>query len=222
MKKRVYPLVLKSVIIKLMKTLEFSYKKAIQAINYLAQKEGGVIDKLKVVKLLYFADRYHLRRYGRLIINDTYWAMKMGPVASASKDILDSSDFMDNSEKEYSIEYLVTTKKEAKEYNIKSKKEPDTTVFSQTDLEALDFVYKNLGKKTGGQLVNESHRYPEWSRFKSALETGITSREQINYSDFFNDPEDGREDIFSLPKENLNASRQVFSDQLAVIGFFSG
>jgi len=41
--------------------LEFDYKKATQAINYLVKKEGGTIDKLKLIKLVYFADRYHLR-----------------------------------------------------------------------------------------------------------------------------------------------------------------
>ena len=55
--------------------LEFDYKKATQAINYLTKKEGGQIDKLKLIKLIYLADRYHLRRYGRRVVNYADLAM---------------------------------------------------------------------------------------------------------------------------------------------------
>ena len=67
--------------------LEFDYKKATQAINYFTKKEGGQIEKLKLIKLVYLADRFHLRKYGRPIMNDTYLAMPLGPVGSSVKDI---------------------------------------------------------------------------------------------------------------------------------------
>ena len=57
---------------------DFNYKKATQALAYFAEKSGGTINRLKGLKLIYFADRYHLRKYGRLITNDTYFAMDNG------------------------------------------------------------------------------------------------------------------------------------------------
>jgi len=86
--------------------LEFDYKKATQAINYLAIKEGGRIEKLKLIKLVYFADRYHLRRYGRPMINDAYFAMPLGPVGSSVKDIAEFSSFLDETERVYANCYI--------------------------------------------------------------------------------------------------------------------
>jgi hypothetical protein len=50
---------------------------------------------MKALKLIFLADRYHLCRYGRLITNDSYVAMKHGPVPSATRDIVESNDYLD-------------------------------------------------------------------------------------------------------------------------------
>ena len=62
----------------LLNDLFFDYKKATQALNFFALKEGGTINKMKALKLIYFADRYNLRKYGRPVRNDDYWAMGYG------------------------------------------------------------------------------------------------------------------------------------------------
>lgn len=46
---------------------------------------------MKALQLVYFADRYHLRKFGRPITNDEYFAMPYGPVASGAKDIAEGS-----------------------------------------------------------------------------------------------------------------------------------
>lgn len=71
----------------LLNDLFFDYKKATQALNFFALKEGGTINKMKALKLIYFAERYHLRKYGRPVTNDDYWAMGLGTVPSGSRDI---------------------------------------------------------------------------------------------------------------------------------------
>lgn len=53
----------------------------IEAIYYILSKLGKM-DKLKLLKLVYLADKYHLIYYGRTITNDDYYAMKHGPIAS--------------------------------------------------------------------------------------------------------------------------------------------
>jgi uncharacterized phage-associated protein len=54
------------------------YEKCTQALNFFAQKAGGQINKMKALKLIFFADRYHVRKYGRLLTNDNYMAMEHG------------------------------------------------------------------------------------------------------------------------------------------------
>ena len=50
---------------------------------------------LSDIKLIFFADRYHIRKYGRPITNDEYLAMDFGPVNSGVKDIAEMSGFLD-------------------------------------------------------------------------------------------------------------------------------
>lgn len=191
--------------------LEFDYKKAIQAINFFAKKEGGQISKLRVLKLIWLADRYHLRKYGRPILNDTYFAMPYGPVASAVKDItgfnfLDSCDL----EQTYLMDYLT---REA-EYTIKSIKDVNTDVFSDSDIEALETISQEYGTSSTHDLIELSHKFPEWKKHEESLKSGLVSRESMSYEDFFKNPTgsvDGK-NIFHEPQDQLETAQQIFEE----------
>jgi len=109
----------------------FDNKKATQALNFLALKEGGLIDKLKVVKLMWLADRLHIRKYGRPIFNDIYFAMPYGAVGSSAKDLAGFN--VDGDEKEYLENYLEL----GRGYKIKSKQKVDLDIFSDSEIEIL-------------------------------------------------------------------------------------
>ncbi|MFB3902421.1 MAG: Panacea domain-containing protein [Acidobacteriota bacterium] len=55
------------------------------ALTFLAANVKG-LSKLPAAKLLYFADKYHLTRYGRPVIGDQYVKMEYGPVPSKALD----------------------------------------------------------------------------------------------------------------------------------------
>ena len=196
---------------------EFDYKKAVQAINYLAEKEGGKIDKMKLIKLIYLAERYHLRKYGRPITNDTYLAMEYGAVGSSIKDIVGFTDFLPKLELEYTSKYLA----EKAQNGIMSIKEADTDVFSDSDIEALDFSYRNFGDIPPFELVKLVHKYPEWKKFKVALNSKQVSREHMNYLDFFSDPDSVEDDKFRLPKEDLDSSKEIFEESYRIGAFWT-
>jgi len=193
--------------------LEFEYKKATQVINYLTKKEGGQIDKLKLIKLVYFADRYHLRRNGRPILNDTYFAMPLGPVGSSVKDIAEFSDFLAVDEREYASKYLA---RGGQDNILVSILDVNAEVFSKSEIEALDFAYKEFGEYSASTLVNVTHRYPEWDKFKSSLQSKETTREPMSYSDFFRNPSNCTEDKFTLTKDVLTASRKFYEENCKV------
>ncbi len=163
--------------------LEFNHKKATQALNFLANLAGGSIDKLKAIKLIYFADRYHLRKYGRLITNDEYYAMKLGPVASGVKDIADMSIFLGDEESEYAKKYLNVTDDNL----IKSVNDNYDKVFSKSDIESLHFAWEKFGKLSVYSLVEMTHKYPDWK--KHELKLKANSRVRMNCEDFFEDPQ---------------------------------
>lgn len=55
------------------------FEKTVMMINGFARKENGEsIDKLNVLILIFPADRYHLRKFGRMISNGTDYAMQRG------------------------------------------------------------------------------------------------------------------------------------------------
>lgn len=190
---------------------EFDYKKATQALNFLAIKEGGKIGKLNALKLIWLADRVHLRKYGRPIFNDNYLAMPYGPVASSVKDIAEASDFMADVERDYSEKYL-----DRSNVIVKSKADIDDSVFSETDLHVLNFVYKKFGKI---DLVRFSHEFPEWKKHEDNLK--VTSRESMSYLDFFENPEKPiAADVFNEQSSDLDDARQIFEESYKLANFW--
>jgi uncharacterized phage-associated protein len=77
-------------------------KAVVQTIYYILQKTGS-LEKMKIVKLVYLADKLHLLSFGRTITRDNYRAMKNGPVGSTTLDILNEKiDYLKESDIEYS------------------------------------------------------------------------------------------------------------------------
>jgi uncharacterized phage-associated protein len=182
--------------------LEFNYKKAVQAISYFAIKEGGRIDKMKVIKLIYFADRYHMRKYNRPITNDEYFAMSYGPVASGVKDIAEMSSFLGEKEAKYAEIYLKVPDRN----QIESLQSDLDTVFSKSDIEALDFAWQNFGHLNQFQLFNITHEYPDLKKHELKLKE--RSRIRMNYEDFFEDPPESFNKCHPLTDEEKLLSRE--------------
>jgi len=173
---------------------EQNHEKATQVLNSMAARSGGSIDKITALKLVFFADRYHIRKYGRPIIGDEYFAMPKGPVPSMAKDIAEKSDELDESEREYVDKYLSVS---CEDYKITSIAPVDNDVFSDSDLEALDFSWETFGG-FGKRVINISHAYPEWNKFRERLEKKEVKRCLMDYADFFLDADPKSPDLWQL------------------------
>jgi uncharacterized phage-associated protein len=169
----------------------FEYQKSTQALNFFAMKQDGKVNKMKALKLMFLADRYHLRKFGRLITNDCYVAMKHGPVPSATRDIVEFNDYVDQEQKEYSFQYI-----KPNNLCLVSKKKVDIGVFSESDLEALNFAWDNFGSYNQFQLRDITHSYPEWNKYRNAVESG--SCKNMNILDFLEDPNEKVDDSLEL------------------------
>lgn len=191
----------------------FKVDKGTQALNYFAKAEGGKINKMKAMKLLWVADRYHLRKYGRSITDDRYQAMEYGPVPSSAKDIAQHSDFCTKEMIDYAKKYIQPLDK----YDFKSVAEVDNEVFSETDLEALKFAHDNFGKFDEFTLAKISHAYPEWKMHKNNVKMSIN---EMNYLDFFDDPEPAdpflepvsNKDPFKVTITAVGSARDLFKE----------
>src|SRR5437016_8911438 len=86
-------------------------RKSTQALNYFAHKSASGaptrrLNKMKALKLLFFADRYHLRKYGRPLSDCAYFAMKNGPVGSEAKNIAEESGRLRPQARSYSRRFV--------------------------------------------------------------------------------------------------------------------
>ena len=66
--------------------MRFNEVKATQAAARLLRNRGGRMSYMKLIKLLYLADREALSRWGRPITTDKYVSMDKGPVLSRVLD----------------------------------------------------------------------------------------------------------------------------------------
>ncbi len=130
----------------------FDIEKAIEVIVYTSHKKR---DLFHIVKILYFADKVHLEKYGRLITGDRYIAMKDGPVPSGAYDIIKSvrgdgiSKIDAQPERAFKVEDWT---------NIIPLREPNTDYLSESDIEALDKAIADYGKMDFGKLRKIVHK----------------------------------------------------------------
>lgn len=195
--------------------LETSYKKATQALNYLARKKDGKINKMKAIKLIYLADRLHLRKYGRPIVGDVYWAMKLGPVGSHAKRVAELD--VPESFLSYTRKYIQPA--DNKKQSLVSLKSADMDIFSETDIECLESVYSAFGDMDQFELAELSHQYPEWKKHEKELKNG-KKRVQMDYYDFFADAGKG-DSVFGQNKSDLAFAKESFEELDGVSAFFA-
>ena len=130
-----------------MSTIHFDYdmKKAIEVILYLANRLDNS-DFMTVAKLIYFADKTSLERYGRLLFGETYVAMEKGPVPSKAYDLMKAGKDHQN------YGFIVENK-----WQLKPLREADDDYLSESDMACLDLVIHAYGHLPGWDLSAKSH-----------------------------------------------------------------
>ena len=159
------------------KPISFPYNpnKATQAILWLLHRHGGSMDKLKLIKLFFYADREHLARYGRPIVGGHYWAMDLGPVSEQLKNHVDSAL------PEAGLPFELRGR-----YEFLAKEPPNEDELSESDMEVLDMTYAQYGHIDSIRLSKMTHGLEVYKKNKP--EQG--GRKPISYDDFFLDLHD--------------------------------
>lgn len=189
---------------------KFNYKKAVQILNFFAIKNGGKIDKMKACKLIFLADRAHLRKYARPIINDNYFALQYGPIPSKTKDII---EYKNNEASSYQYRDMFISKIENN--NFTSFNDFDPCYFSDSDIEIMNKIYSDFGELSASRLLNITHKYPEWKKFEVALKEQKNKSIAMDYIDFFENPISNNDPIFDECEEHLELSKEIFLENIA-------
>ena len=178
-------------------------RKILQALNYLASyQENKTISEMKAYKLLWLADRYHLRQYARTITHDSYYAMQYGVVPSGAKNIIDTLSTNVKNQR-----YIQKSEK----YHYKSINDVDIDAFSDSDLEALNLILKNFNKMSSQALSDLSHKFPEWKRYESDLTAGKKKSYKISVEDFFENCKE-KSCLFTDDIELLSLTKELYSE----------
>ncbi|WP_312924963.1 Panacea domain-containing protein [Atlantibacter hermannii] len=140
--------------------IRFDSEKALEAILYVASKAPNP-DLYHVGKILYFADRAHLERYGRLITGDEYKAMKDGPVAENTYDIIKIAQgkgrFIPNGIEVEDIKSALRVYEKPGKYRVEPLRAFNENVFSDSDLMCIDYAIEKIGSLSFGQIRDLSH-----------------------------------------------------------------
>lgn len=137
----------------------FTVRKVAQMAAVFAKAQGGIINVLKLVKLLYLADREALHRHGFPISFDNVVAMPHGPVLSKTLDLING--FVDGPKGAQWDEWIG----DREDHNVTLRRDfsrTDLDELSDTDLEVVHDVISQFGKWDQWTLRDYTHNLKEW------------------------------------------------------------
>jgi uncharacterized phage-associated protein len=125
---------------------------------YILNKTGNKLNKHKLFKILYFADKEHIAKYGRTFTGEPYIAMANGPVPSRLYDYIKlvegknrfpiSVDFVEEVNAHLGIEAP---------YWVISRKSVNMDFLSQSAIKSLDHSIITYKNKSFVELTELSH-----------------------------------------------------------------
>jgi uncharacterized phage-associated protein len=137
----------------------FDEAKAVETLVYIASA-WPKITPFYLSKVLFIADRDHLRQFGRPVTGDAYIAMDNGPVPSRIYDIIKGAlDFFGDPA---AIDAALMVNEGAKYHEISAKRKANTDLLSETDLTVLDNAIEFCRGKSFPHLSSLTHQEPAW------------------------------------------------------------
>ena len=149
---------------------QYSIEKVANAIIFFVEKNIEHFGKTKLMKLMYFADKEHLEKFGRVMFYDNYRKLPRGPVATFTYNIISSTDANDGDDFKSYVDnfssFIEIQKKDTNQKNSATRFNPknsfDNTFFSKSEIEILENVAKKYKTYTKEQISEESHSLKEY------------------------------------------------------------
>jgi len=134
--------------------LKFREDKATEAAALFLNLRGGQMSYLKLIKLLYFAEREALLRWRRPITFDSCVSMDHGPALSQTLNLLNGD-----------IEIKGIWQKAISppaNYEVSLLKDPGAQSLSEAEEALIREIFGRYGKMSRWEIRNLSHDLPEW------------------------------------------------------------
>lgn len=140
--------------------------------------DGRFLGKVKLMKLFYFLDFTHVKKYGAPITFDSYVNMEHGPIPSNIMNLVYGVDEdIDSSVLSDTIKIVMPEDSSTKMHRITGLREfneNDRKLFSENELETLSKVVERFGKKNTSAIEKASHKEAPWALTKFLEEIPYT------------------------------------------------
>lgn len=134
----------------------FKFNKALQAAAYLLRRETSQeMNYMRLLKILYIANRESIFLTGWPIIGGRTAAMKRGPVPSETYNLIKGQELRGPEWSRYI---------QKKEYNVRLICDPGQASLSRFDIETLERVAEDHRAHDEWELVEITHGFPEWQK----------------------------------------------------------
>lgn len=132
----------------------FDPDKTIEAAACLLQQERAkAMDLIRLLKLLYIADRESIRRTGYPITGDLPYSMQHGPVLSRVYDLLKGEDPLTPLWEQFFAR---------DGHTIMLETEPGREHLSRFEVRTLSEVHNRYREMSEWEIVDQTHQFPEW------------------------------------------------------------
>jgi uncharacterized phage-associated protein len=125
---------------------------------------GKFLVKVKLMKLFYFLDFLHVKKYGLPVTFDDYVHLEHGPIPSSIKNLVDTAcDDIDNSMLADIVSFETPEGTQMKRIVLSRKfKTKDEGFFSFTEMEILKEVCQRFGEVNTQTIEDASHQEAPW------------------------------------------------------------
>lgn len=138
---------------------QFSEKKAVEALTYIASSWPG-ITAFYASKVLFFAEKLHLNRYCRPIIGDTFIAMPYGPVPSTIYDFIKGELSQSGDPEAFGAALNIDRRSYP---TIRAQRAYDADYLSQSDVLCLEEAIGFCKAHSFSALSNLTHQERAWA-----------------------------------------------------------
>lgn len=139
----------------------FDEPKSAQMAGYFAQKADAPTDKLKLIKLIYLAEREFISRHSLPMTLDDFYSMKDGPIASAALNGL-------NGKLNRELWDSWIQNKANKISAARKSSRDDFDNLSDADIAVLDAIWDKFGNYSTPEIWNYVHtELPEYQEVQS-------------------------------------------------------
>ncbi len=135
----------------------FDAKKATQAAAVLLRYENGKMEHMRLLKLLYIADREAIREVGSPISLSKSVAMEHGPLSSDVYDLINGVRTDEGQWSNFIRKHGI---------NLELMDDPGRGKLSAYEIDKLNEVSQRYEHLPSWELAEETHNFPEWEKNK--------------------------------------------------------